>query len=73
MNRNCCRQSQISQRPSHPPNTFWRPERVEVQGLQRHTVCQKFARISEGLRNRNRVTLRSSGLSGSSADAINSV
>jgi hypothetical protein len=44
MNRNCCRQPQISQRPSHAPNTLRRPERVEVHGLQRHTVCQKFAR-----------------------------
>jgi len=58
MNRNCCRQPHINTRPTLL-NTFRWPERVEVHGLQRHTLCQKFARNSEGLRNRNRDTLRS--------------
>jgi hypothetical protein len=63
MNRNCSRQSRISQRPSHLPNNF--PEartRRSAWSATSYTLpelYQNFARNSEGLRNRNRDTLRS--------------
>jgi hypothetical protein len=43
MNRKCCRQPHPNTRPTLL-NTFRWPELVEVHGLQRHTLCQKFTR-----------------------------
>jgi hypothetical protein len=71
MNRNCCRQSQISQWPSHPPNTFRRNETrrsacsATSYGLPE--ICQKFGRTSKL---QPRYAAFASGLSGRCADAI---